>query len=110
MAIRLNKAILTDNGFPTVFRSTVYGHALTDGGIITDFGGCLLTVELQILRNTRDHRPRKNPAVFTNTSTIHDGYIGANPRAVFDDHILVDSHKRFNNDVPRNLRLGVYIC
>src|SRR5690606_4653286 len=110
MAVSLDQTVLSNYSFPAVFCTAVNGYAFADGGIITNFGSSLFTRKLQILRNSGNDSSRKYTAVFTNSGTIHDGYIRAYPCSFSNDNIFMDSNKGLNNNIIGNFCLRVYVC
>ena len=75
MAISHDQAIFADYGLFAVFCTPVDGHKLTDGSIIANIYIGIFPLELQILRNSRDHSTRENAAVLTNPGAFHDRHI-----------------------------------
>src|SRR5690606_16853520 len=74
-----------------------------------DLCGGLLTLKFQVLGDAGDDGTRKYAAVLTDACPVHNGHVGADPRAIFDDNILMDGHKGFNHHIAGNLGLWVYI-
>jgi hypothetical protein len=99
MAVRHDKAIVAHHSLPSVFGAAVDCNELPDGGIVSDFHTGFFTFKFEVLRSCRDYGSGENPAVFTDSCTIHDGYIAANPGAFADFYILVNDRKRINFDV-----------
>jgi hypothetical protein len=46
MAVCHQQAVLANNSFVPVNRSTIYGHTFSDDGIVTNLSGCVFTLKL----------------------------------------------------------------
>jgi hypothetical protein len=103
MAVGHDETVISYHGLPSVLGSPVDGNKFPDGGIVADFNGGLLSFKFQVLGGSSNNRSWKDPAVFPDPGSIHDGYIAANPGSFSNFHILVDDRKRIDLDIGRDL-------
>ena len=109
MAIRHDQAIFADDGLVPFLGSPVYRNKLADRGTITDNYVGILALELEVLRDGRDHGAGEDPAVLADPGTFHNSYIGTDPGTIADLDVLVDDRKWVNFHIRGQLSVRVYI-
>src|SRR5690606_8249067 len=95
--------------FIPVGSAAVDGHAFPYGAVVADDCQGVFSFELQVLRYGGDDRTGKYPAVFTDPRSFHNGYIGTDPGAFTDLHVLMYRSKRVDLYIRRDPCVGMYI-
>src|SRR5579872_3029599 len=90
MAIRQDHAIVTYPGRPSIARPAVYRDKFPDGSIVANLHRCLFTVELKVLRVSRNDRTREDPAISADPGAFHNGNIAADPGSCTDLNVFVN--------------------
>ena len=72
MGICHDQAIVSDNGFSFRGCSAVDRNTFADRRIVSDFCGCLFSVELQVLWNTGNYSSRENGTVVSDPCPVEN--------------------------------------
>src|SRR5690554_3676269 len=88
--------------------TSVYSHAFPYGRVVADHYGGLLPLKFKILRNGRNHCPRKYLAVATDPGTGVNGDVGTDPTSFTNFHIFMYGSKCFHGDVFPDPGVAVY--
>jgi hypothetical protein len=108
VTISLDETITSNGSFFPVLRAPVYRNKFTNGSVITNKNIGIFALKFQILRNGGDDRSREDPAIFSDTGTLHNGYIGTNPCSFTNFDILVEDGKRIYFNIGFHQAFDVY--
>jgi len=109
VAVRHDKAVLTNPGRPPVLASAVDGNKFPDGGIVADFDRGLFAFVFQVLRNGGNYGAGKDAAVLADAGAFHDGNVATDPGAFADLYILMNHTEWINLYIGGQLRVGVNV-
>src|SRR5690606_27935561 len=110
MAIGHDQAVVANDRLHTVRGSLVDRGTLPYGGIVPDMDRGVLPLVLQVLGHGRNDRPGEYTAVLSDSGTLHDRDIGADPGTLPNGHIVVDGGKGLDHHILGDLGSRVYIC
>jgi len=109
MGVSHDQTVVTHHSTHAIYGSLVDSNTLTNGGVVPNMSGGLFPLVLEVLGNGRDDRAREDLTILPDTSSLHNGNVGAYPSPFAYFHIFADSSERFYHYILSDFGFGVYI-